>query len=282
LTCGGLDTSIASQTGGHTAGAQMQTPGDLAASLWGQHRERTPFQSIKKLLPEGPSPIDSAYAVQAELVQLMVPSLGIPTGYKIGLTSLRMQQMCGLNEPVAGRLLEGRIQRGGARVQWDNYVRLGVESELCVVLKEALPLRLSPYTISQVGDAIGAVAAAFELIDDRGADYAQLDALSLVADNSWNAGVVLGELASPMELGAIEGTLQVNGQLVDTGNSRDALSHPLAAVLWLSDHLHRHGSYLRAGDLVMTGSIVPTRTAKVGEHYRFELAGLPPAELWVI
>jgi 2-keto-4-pentenoate hydratase len=258
----------------------MQTPRELATSLWQQHRERAPFQSIERLLP-GAHP-DGAYAVQDELVRLMIPSEGDPRGYKIGLTSLRMQQMCGLHEPVAGRLLERRIHRGAARVRLADFVRLGVESELCVILERDLPLREIPYTLEEIGDAIGAVAAAFELIDDRGADYARLDALSLIADNSWNAGVVQGESSPPRELGALDGALYVDGRLVDRGNSRDALSHPLAVVQWLSNHLRGCGSSLRAGDLVMTGSIVPTRFAEAGAHYHFELAGLAPAELWVI
>jgi 2-keto-4-pentenoate hydratase len=258
----------------------LPTPQEVATWLWQQHRARAPFQPVAGLLPDARP--ESAYAVQDELVRLMIPAEGSPRGYKIGLTTLRMQQMCGLNEPVAGRLLERRLRRGAARVELGDFVRLGVESELCVILKEDLPPRASPYTREEVGRAIGAAAAAFELIDDRGADYARLDALSLIADNSWNAGVVQGETSPPPELGALDGVLYVNGKPVDRGNSRDALSHPLAVVQWLSDHLRGYGAYLRAGDLVMTGSIVPTRFAKQGEHYHFELAGLAPADLWVI
>jgi 2-keto-4-pentenoate hydratase len=252
--------------------------------LWGQHRGRVRFESIASLLAGQRAA--EAYAVQDELVQLMIPSEGAPRGYKIGLTSLRMRQMCGLDEPVAGRILERRIYRSPARLPLRNFVRLGVESELCLIMKNGLPVRASPYGIEEIGRAIGAAAAAFELVDDRGADYTALDACSLIADNSWNAGVVLGESCalgdgSDIDVGALEGVLLVDGQRVDSGNSRDGLSHPFAVVQWLSEHLRSGGSYLRAGDLVMTGSIVPTRFANSGEHYRFELAGLAPAELWV-
>jgi len=43
---------------------------------------------------------------------------------------------------------------------------------------------------------IDGVCAAIELVDDRSADYAKLDVLSLVADNSWNGGIVLSEFAT--------------------------------------------------------------------------------------
>ena len=65
----------------------------------------------------------------------MAATEGNPVGYKIGLTSLRMQQMCGLDQPVVGRLLEGRVNRGAARVDLGSFGRLGVESELCVITR---------------------------------------------------------------------------------------------------------------------------------------------------
>jgi len=259
----------------------LQNPTELARALWAQHRDRVRFESLGSSLPS----IESAYDVQDELVRLMMPTEGAPRGYKIGLTSLRMQQMCGIDQPVAGRILERRVHGGAARIAAASFARLGVESELCLILKEDLPARRSAYTLEDIANAVDGAAAAFELIDDRGADYHAIDARTLVADNSWNAGVVLAESSSlgnaRIDVGALEGVLTIDDRPVDRGNSRDALTHPFAVVLWLANHLRGRGSCLRAGDLVMTGSIVPTRFAKPGEHYRFELEGLAAAELRV-
>ena len=282
---------------GDSTGEPARTPRELAKLLWTQHQDRTRFESLADLLPSGQ--VADAYSVQEELVHLMTPAQGRPAGYKIGLTSVVMRRMCGLDQPVAGVILERRVHRGPARIASRDFVRLGVESELCLVIGQDLPLRPSPCTLEEAARAVGGVAAAFELVDDREADYARLDACSLIADNSWNAGVVLGEVAplragsplgmdSPLraastsiDIGALGGVLRINGQVADRGNSADALTHPFAIVQWLSEHLRSRQSHLRAGDLVMTGSVVATRFAKPGEHYHFELTGLPPAELRV-
>src|SRR5438093_1276844 len=73
---------------------------------------------------------------------------------------------------------------------------------------------------------VDAVTAAFELVDDHGADYARLAAAPLVADNAWNAGLVLGPAAAPGGPGSLKdlkGVLTRNGEVVDEGTSSDVL-----------------------------------------------------------
>jgi 2-keto-4-pentenoate hydratase len=270
---------------GDSTGQAAPTPDELAQLLWTQHQNRVRFQSIAGLLPSGSAA--DAYAVQEALVHLMLPAAGKPAGYKIGLTSIVMRRMCGLDQPVAGVILERRVHRGPSRIAARDFVRLGVESELCLVVGDDVPPQTSPCTLEEAARAVGGVAAAFELVDDREADYARLDALSLIADNSWNAGVVLGEFvplragSTSLDIGALDGALRVDERVTDRGTCADALTHPFAMVQWLSEHLRSRQRRLRAGDLIMTGSVVATRFAKTGEHYHFELSGLPPAELWV-
>jgi 2-keto-4-pentenoate hydratase len=281
-------------TQGDSIGRPASTPLELARLLWSQHRDRTRFESIASLQGQ---PAD-AYSVQEELVRLMMHSGGAPAGYKIGLTSLVMRRMCGLDHPVAGVILEGRVHRGSTRIASRDFVRLGIESEICLVIGQELSLGPSPCTLEDAARAVGGVAAAFELVDDRDADYSKLDACSLIADNSWNAGVVLGDVvplrAAPtlgmdssagstrFDVGALDGVLRIGGEVADRGKSADALAHPFAIVQWLAEHLRSRRQHLRAGDLIMTGSVVATRFAKTGEHFHFELTGLPPAELSVI
>ena len=79
-----------------------------------------------------------------------------------------------------------------------------------------------------MSDAVVGVCAAMELIDDRNADYASLDAASLVADNSWNAGAVLGDFVETIDdLADLCGTVRLNGVEIDRGYGRDVLGHPL-------------------------------------------------------
>jgi 2-keto-4-pentenoate hydratase len=102
-----------------------------------------------------------------------------------------------------------------------------------------------------------------------------LEAFSLIADNSWNAGLVHGEFQHIWpDLGALEGIVRANDVEIGRGYGRDVLGHPFVALAWLAGQLTETGEFLRAGDIVMTGSIVRTQFPAVSTLYEFGVQGL--------
>jgi 2-oxo-3-hexenedioate decarboxylase/2-keto-4-pentenoate hydratase len=158
---------------------------------------------------------------------------------------------------------------------------MGLEFEIAVRLKRDLVPDGVP-SLAEVADAVDAVCAAIEIVDDRRADYRALDVLSLIADNSWNAGIVLGEFVPAWpELATIGGLISVDGIPLDRGSGGDVLGHPFYPVAWLASHLAKEGSGLRAGDIVMTGSLVTTKFPDRPASYRFDVKGLGAVGLTV-
>jgi 2-keto-4-pentenoate hydratase len=260
----------------------METPAQAAERILLEHRNRATFQPLPA---ERLGDVDYAYAVQDELVaRLLEKGQDSLAGWKIGLTTARMQKMCGVDTPIAGAIFKARVFASGASVAIDTYGRLGIESELAVRLARPLPKNVGP-TPDIVRACLDGVCAAFELVDDRGADYARLDACSLVADNSWNAGLVHGRFVAAKDVGDIlgrEGVLACNGVVIGQGLTDDVLGDPLSVVAWLETHLRSKGRALAAGEWVSTGSIVPTHFAERGKTYAFEIAGLSTVEVSVV
>jgi 2-keto-4-pentenoate hydratase len=216
-----------------------------------------------------------AYAVQDALVERLRRNGAKPVGYKVGLTSPRMQAMCRIDQPIAGVVLSGRVHSSGSSIKLADFVHVGLEFEVGIRMGRDLPPGKEPFNRADVARAVEAVCPAFELIEDRGADYKKLDVLELVAENSWNGGIVLGESRSAWpDLAAIGGVVELNGTRIDQGQGRDVLGHPFEPLAWLANHLGGRGGMLRAGDVVLTGSMAPTRFPKAGDCFRFTLAGL--------
>jgi len=258
----------------------MSTYDELARLLMREHAAATKFHPMG---PEtGVSDLASAYEVQRRYVSLMSEAAGAPAGYKIGLTSARMQKMCNIDQPVAGVVLASRVMKNGVVLQASRYHHMGLEFEVGVRLGRDLPRGDAPLTRDRVAQAIDGVCAAVEVVDDRNADYATLEALSLIADNSWNAGAVLGAFSTSWDnLEAATGIVELNGQEIDRGYGRDVLGHPFVPLTWLANHLAETGGALRAGDVVLTGSLIPTRFPKGPGAFRYELSGIGTIELSV-
>lgn len=225
-----------------------------------------------------------AYAVQDEYLKILLSETDGDSvaGYKIGLTTPRMQQMCSIGEPVTGAILATRILTSGARLDRADFMRLGIECEIAVriaITPEPAEAHADPSELLR--NHVDGIAAAFEIIEDRGADYRRLDALSLIADNSWNAGIVLGP-AAPVDsfpsLRGLKGVLSVDGMEVASGSSDEVLGDPANALAWLVRHHAVRGKTLNPGDWVMTGSIVPTQFVESGRHV-FTVDYLPPVEI---
>ncbi|MGA7805423.1 2-keto-4-pentenoate hydratase [Bradyrhizobium sp.] len=242
-------------------------------------RNRTPLRA----LPAAIAPRDEAegYRIQRAVHDLLLPSVGPLTGYKIGCTSQVMQQYLAIPHPCGGGVFANVVHDSGATLRARDYVRVGVECEIAVRLAHDLAAAQAPFTTEQVGAAIEAYLPAIEIVDERYAGWETMGAPTLIADDFFAAGCVLGAplaRASAPDLLDVVGRARINGAEVGSGTGADVLGHPHHALAWLADHLAQEGKGLHAGQLVLTGSLVKTIWLSPGDRVRMELSGLGTVE----
>jgi 2-keto-4-pentenoate hydratase len=259
---------------------------DIAARRAAEHI-LAEHKANKRFKPIGPSDrpatISDAYDIQDRYVALLRGKHGEAIGYKVGLTSAPMQAFCRIDHPIAGVVLASRVYRSGATLRRADFGRLGLEFEIAVRIKSDVPAAQTPLTPRTIEPHIDGVCAAIEVVDDRSADYSNLDVLSLVADNSWNAGIVLSEFATRWpDLEGVLGRATKDNFAIGEGHGRDILGHPFNSVAWLATQLHSRGVGLRAGQVVMTGSVMKTVFPMEDASYRFGLEGIGFAEVQVM
>ena len=260
----------------------MEDTAAKRAAEWLLTEHQTGHRFATLAPPAAPASISDAYDIQDKYVALLRRGGGEPVGYKVGLTSAAMQAFCRIDHPIAGVVLASRLHRSGARIRAKDFGRLGLEFEIAVHIKSDIPATAQPLTAEAIADHIDGVGAAIELVDDRLADYTSLDVRSLVADNSWNAGIVLSNFKSTWpDLEAVPGRASKDGDLIGEGFGRDILGHPFNSVAWLATQLASRGATLKAGQVVMTGSMMKTVFPAEDAHYRFEIKGLGVAEVQV-
>jgi len=259
-------------------------PQRAAHRLFEAHQRR---ESFAPLAPElAPASAEDAYAIQDDFVALRAEALGAIAGHKIALSSKEMQRFVGVDAPQAGVLLESTVHPSPARVRAADYVHLIVEFEIAVQLAVDLPAADAPFSRSRIAASLRSVMPAIELADDRNADYAQLPRhpYDLIADNAWSEGAVLGRPVTDwkgLDLAKLRGVATINGATVGEGIGAAAMGHPLDAVAWLANHLAAHGRGLVFRDVVITGSMITSKSVKPGDLVRFSVENLGEAELRV-
>ena len=229
-----------------------------------------------------PPSLDDAYRVQAALNDRLGGSLGAVCGRKIGCTTPVMQRYLRIEHPCAGALHASRVFRSPATVAHAAHWRPGVECEIAVRLGRPLPAAEAPFDRADVAAAVESCMAAIEIVDDRYDDFRALDAASLVADDFFSAGAVLGapvSARSGLDLAALRGTMTINDANVGSGTGADVMGHPFEALAWLANHAAATGRSLSEGDVVLTGSIVETRWVEAGDDVRVEIESLGEASV---
>jgi 2-keto-4-pentenoate hydratase len=243
-----------------------------ATRLLEAERTGVPCRPVRELF-DAPT-IDDAYVVQS-----MVHETGGAgrrrVGSKIGLTSLAVQRQMNVDQPDFGVLYADMALGDGETVPTGRLLQPRLEAEVAFVLGRDLPDH--PVVLTDVIRATEFVVAAIEIVDSRIQDW-DISIVDTVADNASSGMFVLGgrprRLHDLDDLASLRMELTANDTVVSAGVGAACLGHPLNAVVWLVNQLARRGAPVRAGDLVLSGSLGPLVPAADATRYQATIEGL--------
>jgi 2-keto-4-pentenoate hydratase len=254
----------------------------VAARATGQ-----PCPPVRALLPDGD--VDAAYAVQSAWAADQIAAGARVVGRKIGLTNPAVQAQFGVDRPDFGVLFESMACAPGTPIDGARTLQPKIEAEIAFVLAEDLTgAMIGP---AEVAAATAYVVAALEIVDSRIAGW-DIGIVDTIADNGSSGLFVLGDRR--MELGGLDlaecamtlrrvtggpggaggGSGGDVGEVVSTGSGASILGHPLAAVAWLAAAVRDHGRPLRAGEVVLSGSLGPMVNVAPGDAFQADISGV--------
>jgi 2-oxopent-4-enoate/cis-2-oxohex-4-enoate hydratase len=256
--------------GDHTN--KIQQFGD---ELFESLRTRLPVEPLTERDPE--LTLEQAYRIQEYVIGRRLALGDRIIGKKIGLTSRVVQRALGVSEPDFGQLL-------ASMVATDTIVTAGLlqpraEGELAFLLERDL---LGPgVSNADVLRATASVMPCFEIVDSRIRDW-RIRLPDTVADNASAGMLVLGDRAvdpKTLDLSTCGMVLEKNGVLECTGAGAAALGSPVACVAWLVNTLGRFGMPLRAGEIVLSGSLGALIPVAAGDHLQLSIGGIGSASV---
>jgi len=250
----------------------------LAGELYQALRER---RTVAPLRNRGLDlQIDDAYAISLGLLRRRESAGERVIGKKIGVTSKAVQDMLGVHQPDFGFLTDRMQVADGATVDIaGSLIQPRAEAEIALILKSGL--KGPGVTAAQVLEATESIAPCFEIVDSRIRDW-DIRIVDTVADNASCGVFVLGEArADPRQydLASLEVQVWKNGHALSRGLGSAVQGSPLASVAWLANTLGGYGVSLDAGEIILSGSLVPLETARPGDRFSLELKGIGRASV---
>ena len=251
----------------------------IAKFMLDQHKSKQNFQNLPETLM--PKNLNEAYKIQ-EIFQKN-SGRGQLGGFKIALASKVQQELCGIDHPIAGGIFANEIKSSPETFELDNFHGLGLEFELAVTLSDDLKPGMEPFDKNNIKQFIKSLSPAFELIIDRDADYSNINPLTMITDNAWCSGIVLGRELSNWEklnLDVIRSQLLWNDEAPQDAMIKDA--NPLESLSWVSNLLTSLGRTIPKDSVIITGSVIKTRAPNKGDHIIYKVEDLSEVEIKII
>lgn len=218
--------------------------------------------------------IENAYHIQQRMISRRTDKGEKIIGKKIGVTSAAVMNLLGVRQPDFGYMLDGMIYNEGESVPMNTLIQPRAEGEIAFMMKRDL---MGPgITAADVLAATEGVMACFEIVDSRIRDW-KIKIQDTVADNASCGVFVLGDrLVDPrkVDLSTCGMVLEKNGEIVGTGAGAATLGNPVNAMVWLANTLGRLGIPLKAGEIILSGSLAALVPVTAGDNLRVTIGGI--------
>jgi 2-oxopent-4-enoate/cis-2-oxohex-4-enoate hydratase len=230
---------------------------------------------VPPLMGRDPSlTIDDAYAISLGILARREADGERVVGKKIGVTSKVVQDMLGVTQPDFGFLTD-RMEVGEViDIKAHGLIQPRAEAEIAFILKS--DLNGPGVTDADVLAATESIAPCFEIVDSRIKDW-KIGIVDTVADNASCGVYRLGDARvdpKGLDLPGLHVKVTKNGAPLSEGYGSAVQGSPLTAVAWLANTLGRYGVVLKAGDVILSGSLVPLETARAGDVFEMALSSV--------
>jgi 2-keto-4-pentenoate hydratase len=159
---------------------------------------------------------------------------------------------------------------------------LGVECELGFLMGGDFPTSPDMTDITALRAAVAECFVALELVGRRVVADIPLNEVSSIADFALDVAVVRGGAIPDwqrQDLAAISVRAVLDGMTVASGTGAMVLGHPVNALLWLADALHKRGGQLRSGEIIVTGTCTGITKVVPGQVFAGCFADFPPVQV---
>jgi 2-keto-4-pentenoate hydratase len=224
-----------------------------------------------------------AYKVQFAVHDKLAAAGDPLVGWKVALTLPTQYEPLKLSGPVFAGLFKSGLRQSGAVFDAGYPIKPGVEPELVARMgKDAGPG--TTYTPASIKDYIANLYCGMEVVDNRYADVTKMGGPARIADDVLQAACVIGtELKDwqKLDFANLKGRSLLDGHEIAKGTGSAVMGGAMIALAWLANKLIEHGKHLKAGDVILTGSVHPPAFLATKGATRTEFEGLGGTDITI-
>jgi len=190
-------------------------------------------------------------------------------GWKVGFGAPLSMQKLRLERPLVGFLTDKVLLPSASSVSIAGWTKPAMEPEVAVHMGKDL---LAGAGLETTRDAIASLGPAIEVADVH---FMPEDVEVILADNIFNRNVILGKADSSRaggQMSGLTGFVSHNDEALPPVTDLQALTGDIVElVMHVANTLSVFGETLRAGDVIITGSIVPPLSVVANDFVSYRL-----------
>ena len=197
-------------------------------------------------------------------------------GWKVGFGAPAALEMMEITAPLLGYLSDATVLESGVQVDISDWQTTLIEFEVSLFMGTDLA--------AHAGDdaaraAVAAVGPAIELANID-LPIGPESVTDIVAGNIFHRGVILGEPdrgRAGLDVAGLRAVIEVDGRPHSATEDLEALTGPYPWIVsTVATTLDSVGERLRAGDVIITGSVIPPIRVEESTEFSFTLQPFRP------
>jgi 2-keto-4-pentenoate hydratase len=205
-------------------------------------------------------------------------------GWKVALTLPSQYEPMKLSGPVFAGIYQSGVRQSGAVFEKGWPIKAGIECEMVARLSKDVTAGSTAYTAETIKPFVANLYCGAEVVENRYSDVTKVSGPGRIADDVLQAACIIGSEIKDwqkLDFAALKGRSEFEGKEIGAGPGANVMGGAMISLAWLANKLITHGKYLRAGDVILTGSVHPPVFLPGPGIAKTEFVGLGGSEITI-
>ncbi|CAN5856054.1 fumarylacetoacetate hydrolase family protein [soil metagenome] len=176
-------------------------------------------------------------------------------GWKIALTLPTQYEPMKLSGPVFAGLYDSGVKPSGTVFEKGWPLKAGIECEMVAKMAKDVTTAV---TADSIKGFVAHLHCGAEVVENRYGDVTKVSGPGRIADDVLQAACIVGTEINDwqkLDFAAVKGRSMFDDKEIGGGPGANVMGGAMIALAWLANKLQEHGKHLKAGDVILTGSV---------------------------